>query len=149
MPKLHAHRRQPRPRRRLERLPHDPASTPAAPHKATLLTTFAARQLQAAAATTARLKLQTNVLGAAVELEPERGVATGSGFVVDVLVDAGERRVSMSKPGFETRTLVLMVEPGEVRALRVDLDKAAAGRSDTSSGRLRWSRLERANGSDG
>lgn len=110
---------------------------------------FAAHQLQAAAAGSARLKLQTNVLGAAVELEAERGVATSAGFVVDVLLDAGERRLSLSKPGFETRSLVLTVEPGEVRALRVDLDKPAAGRSETGSGRLRWSRLEGATGSEG
>ena len=110
---------------------------------------LAARQLQAAAAGTARLKLQTNVLGASVELEPERGVATGTGFLVNVLVDAGERRLSLSKPGFETQTLVLTLEPGEVRALRVDLDKAAAGRSETGSSKPRWSLLERASGSEG
>ncbi len=110
---------------------------------------FAARQLQAAAASTARVKLQTNVLGASVELEPERGVATGTGFVVNVLVDAGERRLSLSKPGFETRTIVLLLEPGEVRALRVDLDKPAAGRSETGSSKPRWSLLEHARGSEG
>jgi hypothetical protein len=104
---------------------------------------FAARQLQAAATNTARLTIQTNVLGASVELEPQRGVATGSGFVVSVLVDSGERRLSLSKPGYETQTLVLTLEPGEVRALRVDLDKAAAGRSETGSSKPRWSLLER------
>ncbi len=110
---------------------------------------FAVRQLRAAAASTARVKLQTNVLGASVELEPERGVATGTGFVVHLLLDAGERRLSLSKPGFETRTLVLTLEPGEVRNLRVDLDKAAAGRSETGSSKPRWSLLERATGSEG
>jgi hypothetical protein len=110
---------------------------------------FAARQLQAAAASTARLKVQTNVLGASVELEPERGVATGTGFVVNVLVDAGERRLSFSKPGFETRTVVLMLEPGEERQLRIDLDKAVAGRSETGSSKPRWSLLARASGSEG
>jgi hypothetical protein len=104
---------------------------------------FAARQLQAAATNTARLTIQTNVLGASVELEPERGVATGSGFVVSVLIDAGERRLSLSKPGYETQTRVLTLEPGEVRALRVDLDKAAAGRSETGSSKPRWSLLDR------
>lgn len=105
---------------------------------------FAARQLQAASASIARLNLQTNVLGATVELEPERGVATARGFAVAVLLDAGERRISLSKPGFETQSLVLQLAPGEVRTLRVDLDKAAAGRSDTGTGKLRWTVLERA-----
>jgi hypothetical protein len=103
---------------------------------------FAARQLQAAAAGTAHLNLQTNVLGASIELEPQRGIATGSGFVVSVLIDAGERRVSLSKPGYETQSLVLTLEPGETRSLRVDLDKAAAGRSETISKRARFTLLE-------
>ena len=77
-----------------------------------------------------------------VELEPQRGVAVSSGFVVDVLVDAGERRLSFSKPGFETRTLVISLAPGEVRTLRVDLDKPAAGRSETGSTKPRWTRLD-------
>jgi PEGA domain len=102
---------------------------------------LAARQLQAAAAGTARLAVQTNVLGASVELEPQRGVATGTGFVVSVLLDAGERRVSFSKPGYETRTLQLKLDPGETRTLRVDLDKADGGRSETGSEKPRWSRL--------
>lgn len=97
------------------------------------------RQLQAAAVNTARVNLQTNVVDAVAELEPQRGVATGSGFVLSVLLDAGERRINLSKPGYETRSVVLSLQPGEVRSLRVDLDKAAAGRSDTSSGKLRWS----------
>jgi len=101
------------------------------------------RQLQAAAANTARLNVQTNVVDAVAELEPQRGVATGSGFVVSFLLDAGERRLSLSKPGYETKSLVLSLQPGEVRTLRVDLDKAAAGRSDTSSGKLRFGSLER------
>ena len=101
-----------------------------------------ARQLQAAAANTARLTVQTNVLGALIELEPERGVATSSGFTVNVLVDAGERRFSFSKPGFETQSFLLSLEPGEVRALRVDLDKPAAGRSETGSSKPRWTRLD-------
>jgi hypothetical protein len=101
---------------------------------------LAARQLQDAAAGTARLNVQTNVLGASVELEPQRGIATGSGFMVSLLLDAGERRLSLSKPGYETRSLVLTLEPGDVRSLRVDLDKAAGGRSETSSNkaRLTW-----------
>jgi len=68
-------------------------------------------------------------------------VATSSGFVVSVLLDAGERRLSLSKPGYETRSLVLALEPGEVRALRVDLDKATSGRSETGSIKPRWSWL--------
>jgi hypothetical protein len=107
-----------------------------------------ARQLQAAAANTARLTVQTNVLGALVELEPERGVATSAGFIVNVLVDAGERRFSFSKPGFETQSLVLSLEPGEVRTLRVDLDKPAAGRSETGSSKPRWTRLDGAAGTE-
>jgi hypothetical protein len=110
---------------------------------------FAMRQLQAAAAGTARLNVQTNVLGALVELEPERGVATSSGFMVNVLVDAGERRLNFSKPGFETQSLVLTLEPGEVRTLRVDLDKPAAGRSETGSSKPRWTRFDSAAGSTG
>jgi len=103
-----------------------------------------ARQLQAASTNTARLVVQTNVQGALVELEPDRGVATGSGFVVNVLVDAGERRLGFSKPGFETRTLLLSLEPGETRTLRIDLDKPAAGRSETGSSKPRWTRSDRA-----
>jgi hypothetical protein len=98
----------------------------------------AERQLKMSAASTARLSVQTNVLGAAVELEPERGVASGDGFIVSVLVDAGERRLSFSKPGYETRTLVLDVEPGEQRSLRVDLDKAVGSRSETGVVKPRW-----------
>jgi hypothetical protein len=102
---------------------------------------LALRQLQAAASGTARLNVQTNVLGASIELEAEHGVATASGFSIGVLLDAGERRFSLSKPGYETRSLVLTLEPGEVRALRVDLDKAAGGRSETGSSKPRWTRL--------
>jgi len=105
---------------------------------------LAARQWQAAAASTARLTVHTNVLGASLELElePEHGVALGSGFLVNVLLDAGERRLSLSKPGFETRTLLLTLEPGEVRALRIDLEKPAGGRSETGSSKPRWTRTE-------
>jgi hypothetical protein len=103
---------------------------------------FAVRQLQEAAVRTARLHVQTNVLGALVELEPERGVASSNGFVVSVLLDAGERRLSFAKPGYESRSLVVTLEPGEVRSLRVDLDKAAGGRSETGSSKPRWTRLD-------
>jgi hypothetical protein len=105
---------------------------------------LATRQLQAVAARTARLDVQTNVVGAAVELEPARGVATGTGFVVNLLLDAGERRLSFGKPGYETRNLVVTLEPGEARTLRVDLDKAAGGRSETGSTQPRWTRLDAA-----
>jgi tetratricopeptide (TPR) repeat protein len=104
---------------------------------------LATRQLQAAAARTARINVQTNVVGAAVEIEPARGVATGAGFVVKLLLDAGERRLSFGKPGYETRSLVVTLEPGEVRTLRVDLDKAVGGRSERGSTQPRWTRLER------
>lgn len=105
---------------------------------------LAARQLQASAAKIARLNVQTNVVGAAVELEPERGVANSNGFMVALLLDAGERRLSFGKPGYETRSVVVRLDPGEVRSLRVDLDKAAAGRSETSSSKLRFTRLDAA-----
>jgi hypothetical protein len=94
------------------------------------------RQLRDSSATTARLSLQTNVHGATVELEPQRGVATRSGFAVDVLLDAGDRTLLVSKPGYESRTLQLSLIPGEVRSLRVDLEKAA-GRSETSPAKPR------------
>ena|GEM_PF-5540614 len=103
---------------------------------------FAARQLQDASSNTARLTVQTNVLGALVELEPQRGVAVGGGFVVNLLLDAGERRLSFSKPGFETQTVVLTLEPGDVRSLRVDLDKPAAGRSERGSSKPRWTQRD-------
>jgi len=103
---------------------------------------LATRQLQAASARTARLQVQTNVVGAAVELEPDRGVSTSAGFVVNLLLDAGERRLSFGKPGYETRSLVVTLEPGEVRTLRVDLDKAVGGRSETGSSQPRWTRRE-------
>lgn len=103
---------------------------------------LAARQWQGVAANTARLTVHTNVLGASLELEPERGVALASGFLVNVLVDAGERRISLSKPGFETRTLLLNLERGEVRALRVDLEKPAGSRSETGSSKPRWTKLD-------
>jgi hypothetical protein len=103
---------------------------------------FATRQLQAASSSIARVTVQTNVLGALVELEPQRGVATGGGFVVNLLLDAGERRLSFSKPGFETQTVVLTLEPGDVRSLRIDLDKAAAGRSERGSSKPRWTQLD-------
>lgn len=103
----------------------------------------AARQWQSVAANTARLTVHTNVLGASLELEAEHGVASASGFLVNVLVDAGERRISLSKPGFETRTLLLNLERGEVRALRVDLEKPAGSRSETGSSSPRWTKLDR------
>ena len=110
---------------------------------------FAVRQMQAAATRTARLNVQTNVLGAVVELEPERGVATGAGFVVNLLLDAGERRLSFGKPGFDTRSLAVTLEPGEVRTLRVDLEKAVGGRSETRSTKPRWTLLDSALPSSG
>lgn len=104
----------------------------------------ALRQLQDAASATARLTIQTNVLGASVELEAERGVATRAGFAISLLLDAGERRFSLSKPGYETRSLVVALEPGAVRHLRVDLDKASGDRSETGSSKPRWTLNNRA-----
>lgn len=90
---------------------------------------LAAKQLKGLSANTARVNLQTNVQGAQAELEAERGVARSAGFVVTLLLDIGERRVSLSKPGYETQTVSLNLEAGEIRSLRVDLDKAARGRT--------------------
>jgi len=98
----------------------------------------AVRLLRQSSASTARLNLQTNVQGAEIELEGQRGVASGAGFVAYLLLDAGERRIALSKPGYETRTLTVELEPGEVRSLRVDLDKAVGGRSETKPGKPRW-----------
>lgn len=103
---------------------------------------FALRQLRVAAAGTARVNLQTNVQGAVVELEARRGVATGKGFIVGVLLDAGERKLSLSKPGYETQNLTLALEPGETRSVRVDLDKAAGGRSEALPDKPRLARAE-------
>jgi hypothetical protein len=98
---------------------------------------FARRQLKLVAVGTARVTLQANVQGAEVELEPERGVAETAGFLVTAVLDAGERKISLSKPGYETQSLSLTLEPGEVRSLRVDLDKASGGRSETRPDRPR------------
>lgn len=92
---------------------------------------------------TARVNLQTNVQGAEIEIEAERGVAKSSGFVVSLLLDVGERRINLSKPGYETQTVTLSLEPGEVRAMRVDLDKAARGRSQATPTKPRWALLDR------
>jgi hypothetical protein len=102
---------------------------------------LALRQLQMLSTHTARVNMQTNVHGAEVELEAERGVARTNGFVVSLLLDVGERRVSLSKPGYETQTVSLNLEPGEVRTLRVDLDKAARGRSQAAPARPRWAQF--------
>jgi hypothetical protein len=99
---------------------------------------LARQKLKALRGHTARVNLQTNVQGAEVELEAERGVAKSSGFVVSLLLDVGERRISLSKPGYETQTVTLELEPGDVRALRVDLDKAARGRSQATPSKPRW-----------
>jgi hypothetical protein len=103
---------------------------------------LARRQLAALTAHTARVNMQTNVQGAEVELEAERGVARTNGFVVSLLLDVGERRISLSKPGYETQTVAISVEPGEVRTVRVDLEKAARGRSQAAPARPRWARLD-------
>jgi hypothetical protein len=110
---------------------------------------LAIRQLRALSAHTARVNMQTNVHGAEVELEAERGVAKSSGFVVTLLLDIGERRISLSKPGYETQTVSLDLQPGEVRTLRVDLDKAARGRSQATPAKPRWSQLDHDGTSEG
>lgn len=110
---------------------------------------LALRQLQALSTRTARVNMQTNVHGAEVELEAERGIAKTNGFVVSLLLDVGERRVSLSKAGYETQTVSLNLEPGEVRTLRVDLDKAARGRSQAAPARPRWAQLPGGAASEG
>jgi hypothetical protein len=99
---------------------------------------LARQKLEALGRQTARVNLQTNVQGAEVELEAERGVARSNGFLVSLLLDVGERRINLSKPGYETQTVTLNLEPGEVRALRVDLDKATRGRSQATPTKPRW-----------
>jgi hypothetical protein len=103
---------------------------------------LALRQLKALGAHTARVNMQTNVHGAEVEVEAERGVAKSNGFVVNLLLDIGERRINLSKPGYETQTVSLDLQPGEVRTLRVDLDKAARGRSQAAPAKPRWAQLD-------
>lgn len=98
------------------------------------------RQLSESASSTARLNLQTNVQGASVELEPQRGVASPAGFVFDLLLDAGERSLTLSKAGYETKAVQVTLSPGDVRTLRVDLEKAA-GRSAASPGKPRLALL--------
>jgi hypothetical protein len=110
---------------------------------------LARQRLKALGQHTARVTLQTNVQGAEVELEAQRGVAkSNSGFVVSLLLDVGERRINLSKPGYETQTVTLNLEPGEVRSLRVDLDKAARGRSQATPTKPRWARLDLDAGSE-
>jgi len=90
---------------------------------------YAARQLRMLRGRVARLQVQTNVQGAELELEPTRGVAERSGYILTLLLDAGERKLSLSKPGYETQSISIALQPGEVRTVRVDLDKARGGRS--------------------
>ncbi len=94
------------------------------------------RQLDALSARTGTLLLQTNVQGATIELDD--AVVNARGFGASISVDAGKRRVSLSKPGYETKTLWLELAPGETQELRVDLDKATAGRSDATAKKPRW-----------
>lgn len=105
-------------------------------------TRWAAQELRITAASTARLLLETNVPGASVDLERGRGVASGSGFVVTLLLDAGERKLVLSKPGYEAQAFAVSLAPGEARSLRVHLEKAAGGQSNTFSNKPRWARLE-------
>lgn len=109
----------------------------------------ALKQRKALSTQTARVTLHTNVQGAEAELEAERGVAKSDGFVVSLLLDAGERRINLSKPGYETQTVSLNLEGGEVRSLRVDLDKAAKGRSQNAPAKPRWAYSDRSSSDRG
>ena len=102
----------------------------------------ATRELAVTAATTARVTLETNVLGTQVDIEPGRGVEAASGFTVSLLLDSGERKLVLSKPGYEAQALAINLIPGEIRRVRVHLEKAAGGQSRAASERLRWSRLD-------
>lgn len=101
--------------------------------------TAARRALAAVSIHTAELQLETNVQGATVA--PDRGVVRGYGYVVELLLDAGERQISLSKPGYETRTLTLALAPGESRRMRVDLEKADRGSSEHGGARVRLAEL--------
>jgi hypothetical protein len=105
---------------------------------------LALNRLKALSSQTARVTVQTNVQGAEAELEADRGVARSDGFVVSLLLDVGERRINLSKPGYETQTVSLTLEPGEVRTMRVDLDKAAKGRSQNAPAKPRWALFDAA-----
>lgn len=100
------------------------------------------QQLRVAAAATARVTLETNVLGTHVDIESGRGVATASGFTVSLLLDSGERKLVLSKPGYEAQALAINLIPGEVRSVRMHLEKAAGSQSNAASENPRWSRLE-------
>jgi hypothetical protein len=102
----------------------------------------ATRQLHETAATTARVTLETNVFGTQVDIEPGRGVATPAGFSVSLLLDSGERKLVLSKPGYEARALAINLIPGEVRSVRMHLEKAAGGQSKATSEKPRWSQLD-------
>jgi hypothetical protein len=102
----------------------------------------ATQELAVTAATTARVILETNVPGTQVDIESGRGVATASGFTVSLLLDSGERNLVLSKPGYEAQALAINLIPGEVRSVRMHLEKAAGGQSKAASEELRWSRLE-------
>jgi hypothetical protein len=102
----------------------------------------ATKQLSVTAASTARVTIETNVPGTQVDVEPGRGVATPAGFSVSLLLDVGERKLVVSKPGYEAKALAINLIPGEVRSVRMHLEKAA-GQSKAASERLRWSQLLR------
>jgi hypothetical protein len=99
-------------------------------------------ELRVMAASTARLTLETNVTGTHGDIEPGRGVATAAGFGVKLLLDSGERKLVLSKPGYEAQALAVNLLPGEARSVRVYLEKASGGQSNAASDTLRWSRLE-------
>jgi hypothetical protein len=94
------------------------------------------------AARTARVTLETNVPGTRVDLEPGRGIATTAGFSVILRLDSGERKLVLSKPGYEAKALAIDLIPGEVRSVRMHLEKAAGNQSNAASENPRWSRLE-------
>jgi hypothetical protein len=98
-------------------------------------------QLRVLAANIARLTLETNVQDATVELERDRGVVSSTGFIANVLLDAGERNLVLTKPGYETHVLAVSLVPGEVQTLRVHLEKAVGGQSALPD-RARWAALD-------
>jgi len=100
----------------------------------------AARQLQTAAASTARLPCKPTCLrrlGSSSSPARCRGANASS---VSAVLDAGERRISFSKPGYETRTLQLKLDPGEPAPAASTSTKADGGRSENRFRKPRWSR---------
>jgi len=113
---------------------------PGTGRRTSVRTQWASEQLRVLTASTARLTLETNVQDATVELERDRGVVSSAGYVASVLLDAGERSLVLTKPGYETHALAVHLLPGETRTLRVHLEKAVGGQSALPD-RPRWAAL--------